>query len=353
MLLLGMQVGMAEVDAKQAPQNGSAMETMGAFPGYAVAPDGALLIERAQAPLYRDPIFDGAADPSVVYEESDGSWLVYYTQRRANVQVPGVAWGFGCKIGVARSTNKGRSWQYAGIAKGLSTGSQLDTFWAPHVFKHEGRYHMFVTYINKILDHWGKGEPTLRHYTSKDGMNWEFSDVVDTGSDNIIDGAVVKLPDDTWLLVFRDDNKEARTGMCTSTDLKTWTRLEQTVGDRRHEAPVILHWKDKYWMLTDDWQGLGVYESDDGLSYKRNGTILGEGGKRPDDGIKASHPGVAVVGDRAFIFYHVHAGQVPDAPKWAAHNTYTHEYKRTSLQIAELELVDGKLVCDRDKYSRR
>lgn len=321
--------------------------------GFAQAPEGALNIERAKAPLYRDPIFDGAADPSVVYEESDGSWLIYYTQRRANVQVPGVAWGFGLKIGVARSTNKGRIWEYAGIAKGLSTGSQLDTFWAPHVFKHEGDYHMFVTHINKILDHWGDGEPTLRHYTSKDGINWKFADVVDTGSDDIIDGAVVKLPDGKWLLVFRDDNAKTRTAMCTSKDLKTWKRLDQTVGDRRHEAPVIMHWKNKYWMLTDDWQGLGVYESDDGLNYKRNGTILGEGGSRPDDGVKASHAGLAVCGDRAFVFYHVHAGQLPDAPKWAAHNTYTYDYKRSSLQIAELELVDGKLICDRDKYAKK
>ena len=28
----------------------------------------------------------------------------------------------------------------------------------------------------------------------------------------------------------------------------------------------------------------------------------------------------------------------------------TWDYHRASIQLAELELVDGKLVCDRDRY---
>ena len=321
--------------------------------GYARAPEGAFEIKRAPAPLYRDPIFDGAADPSVVYEPSDGSWLIYYTQRRANVPCPGVSWCFGCKIGIARSTDKGRHWFYVGTAKGLARGSDLDTFWAPHVFKNGSVYHMFVTRINGISTHWGTGsKPSLLHYTSDDGLNWHFSDVVNTGSDNIIDAAVARLPDRRWLLVFRDDNAGTRTALCVSTDLKTWHRLPQTVGDRRHEAPVILFWKDKYWLIVDDWQGLGIYVSDDGLTYKRNGTILSEPGRRRDDGVPGRHAGVATVGDRAFIFYFVHPDRRPGVEKWQTTNTYTYQYKRSSLQVAELELVDGKLTCNRDKYAK-
>lgn len=174
--------------------------------------------------------------------------------------------------------------------------------------------------------------------------------MVDTGSDNIIDAAVVKLDDGRWLLVFRDDNKGTKTALCVSSDLKKWKRLPQTVGDRKHEAPVIMAWKGKYWMLVDDWQGLGVYDSDDGLSYKRNGTILKEPGRRRDDGFRGSHAGVAVVGDRAFVFYHVHPVRKPDDKKMETSNTHT--YKRSSLQIAELEVVDGKLTCNRDKYAK-
>ena len=320
--------------------------------GFARAPEDALVIERAPAPLYRDPILDGVADPSVVYHEPDGSWLIYYTQRRANIPVPGVAWAFGGKIGIARSTDKGRSWLYAGTAKGIACGSELDTFWAPHVFKDGELFHMFVTYIETIPDRFGGGNPTIRHYTSVDGLDWKFSDVVDTGSDDIIDAAVVKLPDQRWLLVFRDCNAGSRTAMCVSTDLKKWERLPQAVGEHRHEAPVIFSWKDRYWMLIDEWEGLGAYVSKDGLSYERNGRILKEPGRRPDDGVRASHPGVAVVGDRAFVFYHTHPDQRPGVEQWETTNTHTYQYKRSSLQIAELKVSDGKLVCDRNEHAR-
>ncbi|MEO0531204.1 MAG: hypothetical protein AAF266_11620, partial [Planctomycetota bacterium] len=60
--------------------------------GYAVAPAGALDVENAPAPLFRCPITDGAADPSVVWLAEEEAWLVYYTARRANLPVQGVGW---------------------------------------------------------------------------------------------------------------------------------------------------------------------------------------------------------------------------------------------------------------------
>ena len=36
------------------------------------------------APLYRDPITDGAADPCLVYNPFEKAWWMLYTQRRAN-----------------------------------------------------------------------------------------------------------------------------------------------------------------------------------------------------------------------------------------------------------------------------
>ena len=244
--------------------------------GIAVAPAGSLMIEKAPAPLYRDPIFDGAADPSVVYEESDGSWLIYYTQRRANVPGPGVHWCFGTKIGIARSTDKGRSWLYAGTARGLERNPDLDSYWAPHVFKDGDTFHMFATYIEGIASWWGQkvSPPVILHYTSGNGFDWELSDQVETGSKHIIDPALTRLPDKRWLLVFRDDDAGTRTSLCVSEDLKNWKRLKQSIGDRRHEAPVVLPWKNRYWMLCDDWDGLGIHVSDDGLNYTKNGKIL-------------------------------------------------------------------------------
>lgn len=323
--------------------------------GIAVAPEGALMIEKAPAPLFRDPIFDGAADPSVVYEESDDSWVIYYTQRRANVPGPGVHWCYGSKIGIARSKDKGRNWTYIGTAQGLERNPDLDSYWAPHVFKDGDTYHMFVTYIEGIASWWGQTEkpPVILHYTGKNGIDWELSDQVDTGSKKIIDPAVTRLPDKRWLLVFRDDDVGTRTSLCVSDDLKKWTRLEQSIGDRRHEAPVVLPWKNRYWLICDDWDGLGLHVSDDGLVYTKAGKILDQPGVRRDDNYYGRHCGVAVAGERAFIFYFVRPGHATNKPENERLDTHAFEYKRTVLQIAELEIKDGKLVCDRDKYARK
>ena len=319
--------------------------------GFATAPAGSFDAEHAPAPLFRDPVFDGAADPSVVYNDADGSWLVYYTQRRANVFCPGVAWCYGTKIGIARSTDRGRSWKYVGTAAGVTKGTDVDTFWAPHVFKDGDTFHMFVTYVANISETWS-GRPYLYHYTSADGLAWRFADDVQTGSDNMIDAAVVRLPDDRWLLVFRDDTVGVRTAKCVSTDLKTWKRLDDVTGDKQHEGPVMLFWKNKYWLLTDDWQGLGVYASDDGIRYERNTTILGDSGKRRDDAGNGKHPGVMTVGDRAFVVYFTHPGG-PDAKREVADNVASYASKRSSLQVAELGVdADGKLTCDRNKFAK-
>jgi hypothetical protein len=316
--------------------------------GFARAPEDALDIANTPAPLFRDPVFDGAADPSLVWHGLEKAWYIFYTQRRANQELPGVAWAFGTRIGIARSTDRGRTWTYVGTAEGMSRGMKEETFWAPHVFEDNGTFHMFVTFIPLIAERFGGGTPQILHYTSRNLVQWEFSDEVDVGSDKIIDPGLVKLRDGRWLMVFRDDRQKSMTAKVTSTDLKNWTRIEDLTGQGRHEAPVVLFWKDKFWLFIDEWKGIAVYQSDDGIQYARNNLILDRPGNRPDDGYFGSHPGVALAGDRAFIFYHCHAGktigtEVP--PK----DQNRPEYKRSSLQVAELELRDGKIVCERDK----
>ena len=37
--------------------------------------------QTAPAPLYRDPVYDGVADPVVVWNKEDRSWWMLYTQR--------------------------------------------------------------------------------------------------------------------------------------------------------------------------------------------------------------------------------------------------------------------------------
>lgn len=320
--------------------------------GYSVAPAGKLDIERVPAPLYRCPITDGAADPSVVWLKDEDAWLVYYTARRANRPVQGVGWVYGTQIGIARSDDHGRTWEYVGFCQNLGRGRQAETFWAPHVFINNGVFHLFVTYIPRIGGNggWG-GKGQIAHYTSEDGENWQDVGLLDVGSDNVIDAAVAKLPNGQWLLVFRDDNAGVKTAKCVSKDLKTWTRIEDVTGRKAHEGPLVFRWRNAYWLVCDEWQGLGVYRSDDGIHYDHAGVLLDEPGRRPDDDERGRHPGIALVGDRAFLFYFTHPGRTKGSLQKTSNETTTHEANRSSLQAAEIELREGTLFIDRDRYA--
>ena len=74
----------------------------------------------APAPLFRDPIHDGAADPTIIWNQAEQAWWIFYTNRRANVDAPGFSWVHGTDIGIASSSDGGRSWLYRGVAEGLT-----------------------------------------------------------------------------------------------------------------------------------------------------------------------------------------------------------------------------------------
>ena len=105
--------------------------------------------------------------------------------------------------------------------------------------------------------------------------------------------------------------------------------------------------------MTDTGKGVGVYHSTDGNEWAANGTIMDQFGQRTDDGWYGQHPDVVILDNRAYMFYFVHAGRcLFDNPSFTKSysSTAPFEWKRSSLQIAELEIVDGKLVCKRDKF---
>src|SRR5258707_3490035 len=55
----------------------------------------------ASKPLYRDPVFDGAADPVIIWNPQMKKWWMFYTNRRANVPgLSGVTWVHGTPIGI-------------------------------------------------------------------------------------------------------------------------------------------------------------------------------------------------------------------------------------------------------------
>lgn len=121
------------------------------------------------------------------------------------------------------------------------------------------------------------------------------------------------------------------------------------IADCAHEGPNVFRWQERYWMITDTWQGLGVYWSDDAEHWERQAhNILDSPGRRTDDGVIGGHADVQVQGERAFIFYFTH----PDWDRtqhYGVHEVHPYHVKRTSLQVAELEIRDGILVCDRNR----
>ena len=72
---------------------------------------------------------------------------------------------------------------------------------------------------------------------------------------------------------------------------------------------------------------------------------------RPDDNDQGRHADVQVVGDRAVLFYFTHPGRIYlDGGGREVADEDSYRCRRSSLQVAELEWVDGKLLCARDKY---
>lgn len=82
----------------------------------------------ADAPLFRDPVYDGAADPVAVHHRQSGEWWLVYTNRRTTAPGPGVAWVHGTDLGVAASADGGRTWTYRGTLTGLDTEWGRNTF---------------------------------------------------------------------------------------------------------------------------------------------------------------------------------------------------------------------------------
>lgn len=306
-------------------------------------------IEHAPAPLFRDPVYDGAADPSLIWHPENKEWWIFYTQRRANTAFEGVAYCYGTAIGFAKSNDHGKTWSYAGVANLPQPDKGHNTFWAPQVIfdKQSNQYHLFVTYIKGIFSNWG-GERQLFHYTSADLQNWKFAESV--GTKGCIDASVIRLKNGTWKMWYKDENRGSHTISATSTNLFNWEINNDTeVSANAHEGPVIFHWKNKYWMITDMWNGLDCYESADAKSWKHSGTILDNPGTRPDDNVMGRHADVQVINDKAYIFYFTHPGRIyKDGKEVNEQGQIRHQ--RTSLQVAELEMVNGKIICNRDKY---
>jgi len=300
----------------------------------------------APKPLYRDPVYDGAADPTLIYNPADRKWYMFYTVRRANVPGLGrIAWIHGTPIGIAASADGGATWKFVANAKIHFKDAVPDaTWWAPAVVLHKGLYHMFLTYVPGIFEDWNHPRDII-HLTSLDLINWDYAGTLPLEHHKDIDPGVLHLPDGSWRLWYKDEADGSSTHYADSTDLDHWTDGGKVPGlsDRGGEAPLAFHWKGHYWFLRDLGDGLGMYRSDDAVTWVRAGTLLGQPGTGPDDKAVGKHPDVILSGDRAYLFYFTHPGTAP------SHADGT-DRRRTSIQVVEMkyDAVNKVLSADRD-----
>ncbi|GAA4721265.1 glycosyl hydrolase [Phytohabitans rumicis] len=295
----------------------------------------------AADPLYRDPILDGPTDPIVVWNPQVRRWWMFYTSRRANVAgLPGASWVHGTRIGIAESADAGATWTYAGTAEiddGTGLGKQV-THWAPDVVFDGDTFHMFLTVVPGIFDNWAHPRAIV-HLTSTDLRTWGDPRPLDLASGRVIDASLLRLPDGTWRLWYNEEDDNKSIYFADSPDLRGWTDRGKAIGDQPGEGPKAFHWRGQYWMITDVWQGLAVYRSDDALRWVRQpGNLLAEPARGGAAGI-GHHADVVVSGDRAFLFYFAAIGA-------------GREERRSAVHVTELELRDGTLHCERDRLTQ-
>ena len=306
----------------------------------------------APAELYRDPVYDGATDPLVVIA-GDGWWM-FYTQRRATHPDPGpgVAWVHGSRIGVARSAD-GVAWGYAGTLEPNAAGLALHqgappavvdvTHWAPEVIHDGDRWRMYLTEIDGIPDRWPGHPRAIVEYVSDDLRSWKRRSPIPLSSARVIDAAVSRCPDGLWRLWFKDEAADSVTKVAASADLESW-RLEGTaIGGRPHEGPCVVELGGSWWMIVDEWRGMGVYRSHDAVTWVRQGgpdaVILGAG-EVPGPGF--GHHGAALRdGEDVWLYYF---GR-PERAVVRSDGRETVDDRRCAVYRARLSVINGELVA--------
>lgn len=299
------------------------------------------------SPLFRDPIHDCPTDPTVIWSEEENQWYLFYTQRRADAPAIGVSWVHGTKIGVASSAD-GNKWLYRGTLEGLDIERGHNTFWAPEIIRAEGAYHMYASYITGIPTDWNYPRQML-HYVSDNLWDWRFLGRVELDSERVIDACVYEVEPGLYKMWYKDENRDSRTFAAISRDLHSWEVLGAEITDCAQEGPNVFELGGIKWMISDYWNGLAVYRSEDFTNWTRCPDILRESGTRPMDAGFAHHADVLVKDGCAYIFYFCHPYAVEGKTADAGNDSLTErERNRAVVQAAKLEVRDGILVCDRN-----
>lgn len=298
----------------------------------------------AAKPLYRDPVYDGAADPVVIWNRHQKKWWMFYTNRRANLkEVNGVNWCHNTRIGIAESVD-GANWKYIDTADIAYRPDPGYSFWAPDIIEHEGTYHMYLTYVPGEFTDWNHPREIV-HLTSKDLRKWKHESVLSLVNKKVLDATVYRLPDGTWRLWYNNEPDHKSIWYADSKDLYHWIDKGKAI-DARGEGMKVFRWQGTHWMIVDVWKGMELYQSEDLLNWKKQSTrILEEAGKGPQDGAIGGHPDILVQGDKAYLFYFTHPGRTKDNPA----DPKSYDDRRTLIQLAELKYHEGIITCDRDQ----
>ncbi|WP_375436516.1 glycosyl hydrolase [uncultured Hymenobacter sp.] len=298
----------------------------------------------APKPLFRDPIYDGAADPVIIWNKQEKKWFMFYTNRRAtDTTAAGVTWVHGTRIGIAESVDGGATWRYRDTANINYRPTPQYTHWAPDVLEDKGRYHMFLTYVPGIFTDWNHPRSIL-HLTSSDLLNWKYESSLVLATDKVIDASVYRLPDGSWRMWYNNERDGKSIYYADSPDLYHWQDQGKALTERG-EGPKVFRWQGRYWMIIDKWKGLGVYSSPDLKQWQPQPERLLElPGKGAFDQAIGGHPDVVVQGDRAYLFYFTHPGRTEGTLSAASIDT-----KRSLIQVVELHYQAGKLTANRDQ----
>lgn len=305
----------------------------------------------APKPIFRDPIYDGAADPIVIWNPFVKKWWMYYTNRRATeTHLPGVSWVFKTPIGIAESEN-GVNWNYIGTANfpnlPMETGGENATLWAPDIVAgDDGKWHMYLSIQPGVAERWGKVPGYIAHLTSENMRDWKYIRRFDlpVGS---YDADVIRMPNQVWRMYYKDPTNGASTFYyMESDDLYQWSAPIR-VFSRKGEGPILFNWKGYYWMILCDGKGMIAHRSEDAENWtlQPGGNLMPDGtGTGIDDIPAALHGEVVISENRAYLYYFTHPG------RYGENKTKdTFDQRRSSIQVVELKLNNGWISANRNE----
>ena len=306
----------------------------------------------APKPVFRDPVYDGAADPIVIWNPQVSKWWMFYTNRRVTMtNLPGVSWVFGTPIGIAESTD-GANWKYAGTANfndlpAECGGKDSATLWAPDItLGDDGKWHMYLSIEPGIDVKWGL-PGFIAHLSSTNLRDWKYESRLSQLGTQVIDADILRMPDGMWRMYYKDQRGYSHINVTESKDLYSWSTPKEAL-KINGEGPIAFQWKGYYWLIIDTWNGQTVHRSKDGNTWEvQPGTPLmpdGEGTGK-DDIPNALHANVVISNNRVFMYYFTHPGRIG-----ADKNKDGYEQRRTSIQVVELKLNEtGWLTANRNE----